>query len=441
MVNCNPETVSTDYDTSDRLYFEPLRAEEVLEICDRERPEGVVIQFGGQTPLRLARALEDAGHRILGTPYDAVDLAEDRERFAALCERLGVAVPPWGVATTRASAVGVAEEIGYPVLVRPSYVLGGRSMRVCYEPEDVRARGRGLRARARRPLPRGRRRDRRRRALRRRGHLGRCADGARRGGRRPLGRLLVRAPAGRAPGGRPRRVHRRRPRSRARPRRRRADQRPARAPRGPASSSSRPTRAPRARSRSRRKALGVNLVEAACKLVAGAPLSVLDASRGQTARPCLREGVRLPLRPLPGRGRGARAGDALDGGGHGHRGRLPDRVRQGRARRREAAPDRGHGVPLRPRRGQARRRRAGAGPGRARLRALRDRRDRVGARGRRAEGGRHPQGHRAGRRPHGGRPDPPPARRARGQHARRARCPLRRLPHPRGRARSPACPA
>ena len=137
MVNCNPETVSTDYDTSDRLYFEPLRAEEVLEICDRERPEGVVIQFGGQTPLKLARALEEAGHRILGTPQDAVDLAEDRERFAQLCERLDVAVPPWGVAHDPASAVGVAEEIGYPVLVRPSYVLGGRRMRVCYEPEDV----------------------------------------------------------------------------------------------------------------------------------------------------------------------------------------------------------------------------------------------------------------------------------------------------------------
>jgi carbamoyl-phosphate synthase large subunit len=137
MVNCNPETVSTDYDTSDRLYFEPLRAEEVLEICDRERPEGVVIQFGGQTPLKLARALEEAGHRILGTPQDAVDLAEDRERFAELCERLDVAVPPWGVAHDPASAVGIAEEIGYPVLVRPSYVLGGRRMRVCYEPEDV----------------------------------------------------------------------------------------------------------------------------------------------------------------------------------------------------------------------------------------------------------------------------------------------------------------
>jgi carbamoyl-phosphate synthase large subunit len=137
MVNCNPETVSTDYDTSDRLYFEPLRTEEVLEICAREQPAGVVIQFGGQTPLKLARALEAAGHRILGTPFDAVDLAEDRERFAALCDELGVAVPPWAVAATEAEAVQAAQEIGYPVLVRPSYVLGGRNMRVCYSPEEV----------------------------------------------------------------------------------------------------------------------------------------------------------------------------------------------------------------------------------------------------------------------------------------------------------------
>ena len=137
MVNCNPETVSTDYDTSDRLYFEPLRVEEVLEICARERPEGVVIQFGGQTPLKLARALEDEGVTILGTPYEAVDLAEDRELFADLCGRLGLAVPAWGMADDPAGAVAVAEEIGYPVLVRPSYVLGGRRMRVCYQVEDV----------------------------------------------------------------------------------------------------------------------------------------------------------------------------------------------------------------------------------------------------------------------------------------------------------------
>jgi carbamoyl-phosphate synthase large subunit len=137
MVNCNPETVSTDYDTSNRLYFEPMRAEEVLEICARERPHGVVIQFGGQTPLKLAREIESKGWPILGTPFDAVDLAEDRERFAALCERLAIQVPAWGIAEDADSAVALAERIGYPVLVRPSYVLGGRKMRVCYAPEQV----------------------------------------------------------------------------------------------------------------------------------------------------------------------------------------------------------------------------------------------------------------------------------------------------------------
>jgi carbamoyl-phosphate synthase large subunit len=137
MVNCNPETVSTDYDTSDRLYFEPLCAEEVLEICARELPDGVVIQFGGQTPLKLAREIEAEGWRILGTPFEAVDLAEDRERFAALCDELDVNVPSWAVASGVEEAVYVAEAIGYPVLVRPSYVLGGRNMQVCYEERAV----------------------------------------------------------------------------------------------------------------------------------------------------------------------------------------------------------------------------------------------------------------------------------------------------------------
>src|SRR3954453_9049444 len=132
MVNCNPETVSTDYDTSDRLYFEPLDEEAVLAVLEREQPVGVCIQFGGQTPLKLARAIERAGFRILGTPFDAIDLAEDRERFARLAASIGVRCPEWGMASSREEAVDVAERIGYPVLVRPSYVLGGRAMRVCY---------------------------------------------------------------------------------------------------------------------------------------------------------------------------------------------------------------------------------------------------------------------------------------------------------------------
>jgi len=139
MVNCNPETVSTDYDTSDRLYFEPLGAEEVLEICARELPDGVVIQFGGQTPLKLAREIEAEGWRILGTPFDAVDLAEDRERFGALCDELDIAVPSWAMAEGPDLAAYVAEAIGFPVLVRPSYVLGGRNMQVCYDGEAAAA--------------------------------------------------------------------------------------------------------------------------------------------------------------------------------------------------------------------------------------------------------------------------------------------------------------
>ncbi len=139
MVNCNPETVSTDYDTSDRLYFEPLSPEEVLAVLDRERPEGVVTQFGGQTPLRLARFIEAAGYRILGTPHAAIDLAEDREQFGALAAELGVRCPPWATVEGETEALTAAVEIGYPVLVRPSYVLGGRAMRVCDDESQLRA--------------------------------------------------------------------------------------------------------------------------------------------------------------------------------------------------------------------------------------------------------------------------------------------------------------
>ncbi|MEP6811696.1 MAG: carbamoyl-phosphate synthase large subunit [Actinomycetota bacterium] len=139
MVNSNPETVSTDYDTSDRLYLEPLDAAAVLAVCEREQPQGVVIQFGGQTPLKLAATLEAAGIPILGTPFGAIDLAEDRERFGRLTDELGIRVPPWGMADDPAQAEAVAERIGYPVLVRPSYVLGGRAMRICYSAKQVRA--------------------------------------------------------------------------------------------------------------------------------------------------------------------------------------------------------------------------------------------------------------------------------------------------------------
>jgi carbamoyl-phosphate synthase large subunit len=133
MVNCNPETVSTDYDTSDRLYFEPLTFEDVMNIVELEKPEGVVIQFGGQTPLRLALPLFRAGVKILGTSPDAIDLAEDRKRFSALLTELGIPQPESGTASSLEEAKVVAERIGYPVLVRPSYVLGGRAMAIVYD--------------------------------------------------------------------------------------------------------------------------------------------------------------------------------------------------------------------------------------------------------------------------------------------------------------------
>ena len=139
MVNCNPETVSTDYDTSDRLYFEPLTVEDVLAVAEIERPEGVIVQFGGQTPLRLARALEEAGLPLLGTPVDAIDLAEDRGRFGALLKRLEIKHPPYGTALSAEEAVSIAEDVGFPLLVRPSYVLGGRAMEICYSAEGLQS--------------------------------------------------------------------------------------------------------------------------------------------------------------------------------------------------------------------------------------------------------------------------------------------------------------
>jgi carbamoyl-phosphate synthase large subunit len=138
MVNCNPETVSTDYDTSDRLYFEPLTFEDVLNIVERERPRGVIVQFGGQTPLKLVVPLQRAGVPILGTPSDAIDRAEDRKRFAALLEKLGLAQAPGATARSYEEAATIAAHVGYPALVRPSYVLGGRAMQIVYDADDLR---------------------------------------------------------------------------------------------------------------------------------------------------------------------------------------------------------------------------------------------------------------------------------------------------------------
>jgi len=137
MINCNPETVSTDFDTSDRLYFEPLTLEDVLEVLDLEKPKGVIVQYGGQTPLKLARDLEAAGVPIIGTTPDRIDLAEDRERFQQLIQKLGQQQPPNRLARSADEAVGQAEEIGYPIVVRPSYVLGGRAMEIVHNEADL----------------------------------------------------------------------------------------------------------------------------------------------------------------------------------------------------------------------------------------------------------------------------------------------------------------
>jgi len=138
MVNCNPETVSTDYDTSDKLYFEPLTVEDVIAIYEQEQPEGVIVQFGGQTPLNIAAQLADAGVKILGTTPDAIDLAEDRDRFRRMMQELGIPMPEAGMASNWEEALGVAQRIGYPLMVRPSYVLGGRGMEIVYDEEMLK---------------------------------------------------------------------------------------------------------------------------------------------------------------------------------------------------------------------------------------------------------------------------------------------------------------
>ena len=133
MVNCNPETVSTDYDTSDRLYFEPLTVEDVLSIYETEQPLGVIVQFGGQTPLNIARQLEQAGVNILGTTPATIDLAEDRDLFRQMMEKLEIPMPESGMAVNMDEAIAIAARIGYPLMVRPSYVLGGRGMEVVHD--------------------------------------------------------------------------------------------------------------------------------------------------------------------------------------------------------------------------------------------------------------------------------------------------------------------
>ena len=138
MINSNPETVSTDYDTSDKLYFEPLTREDVLNIIEQEQPDGVIVQFGGQTPLNLAVPLAEAGVKIVGTPPDAIDRAEDRKRFQQFLQKLNLKQPDNDTVYTLEEALAAADQIGYPVVIRPSYVLGGRDMRIAYNDDGIR---------------------------------------------------------------------------------------------------------------------------------------------------------------------------------------------------------------------------------------------------------------------------------------------------------------
>ena len=431
MVNCNPETVSTDYDTSDRLYFEPLGLEEVLAVCERERPDGVAIQFGGQTPLKLARGLEAAGYPIIGTPFDAVDLAEDRERFGALLDRLGIRCPEWGIARTTAEARTIAERIGFPVLIRPSYVLGGRAMRVCYSPDDLGA--------IESPVLIDRFIE---------SALEIDVDAVSDGTETYVGAVMQHVEEAGVHSGDSACVL-------------------------PAPSLS-PVCDEEIRSIVRKlakalgvvgllnvqlavvdgniyvleanprasrtvpfasKATGVNLVEAACRVMAGARVAELDLSEGQSLGHVSVKAAVLPVRALPGCRPGARSRDARHRRGDGERRRPPDRVRESGARSRPAAAGRRNGVPLGARRRQAccraRRRRAG----RARVQAARDRGHCGHARRGRARGGARAQGDGRGCWPDGRRPDPPRSLQSRHQHSARVGRPDRRVPDPRGRPR------
>ena len=196
MVNSNPETVSTDYDTSDKLFFEPLTLEDVLNICHHEKPDGVIVQFGGQTPLNLAAGLKADGRARSSAPrVESIERAEDRKLFQQMLDKLGLNQPPNGTATNEDEAVAAAAKVGYPVLVRPSFVLGGRAMQIVYSRRraallHAQRRRRLARApRAGRPLPRRRDRGRRRLHRRRRDRRHRRDHGAHRAGRRPLRRL------------------------------------------------------------------------------------------------------------------------------------------------------------------------------------------------------------------------------------------------------------
>ena len=360
MINCNPETVSTDYDTSDRLYFEPLTLEDVLGVCEIEQPEGVVVQFGGQTPLKLAAGLHEAGVPILGTSIDAIDLAEDRSRFGPLLDRLGYKAP--AVRAPRAPRRRRSRSrpsVGFPLLVRPSYVLGGRAMEIVYSVAGLqdyldRVRPRGRRDDLPRPLPRGLDRGRRRRALRRRrtsGSPGSCSTS-----RRP----------GSTPATRPACCRRTRSATRCSAQIREQTDGIARAlgvvgllnvqfaihgeeglhviEANPRASRTVPFVS---------KAIGLPLAKLACRIMLGERIADLELPEDTTnGHVCVKEVV-LPFNRFAGADALLGPGDALDRRGDGDRARLPDRVREGPGRGRGEAAELGHGVHHRRRRRQA----------------------------------------------------------------------------------------
>ena len=331
-MNSNPETVSTDYDTCDRLYLEPVTLERVLDVVELERPLGVVVSLGGQTPLGLAAALEEAGVPLLGDPLPAIDGGRgSRAGSRRSSTASAFARPAWGHAETTGGARAIADEIGYPVLVRPSYVLGGSGMLVARKPAELVLDGPALD----RPLPRRRDRARRRHPLRRRVRLGGVRARARRARGCPLRRLGLRRARALGHG----------PRSRARSARSRPRSRRRSAPAACSTSSSRcttasctcsrRTRAPRARSPSSSKATGIPLVDHACRLLLGASLGELGLPERVVPDARVGEGGDLPRRALRRRRRPGRR-DALDRRGDGERpdarDRLPPRAPGGRPR-------------------------------------------------------------------------------------------------------------
>ncbi len=403
MINCNPETVSTDYDTSDRLYFEPLTQEDVLAILDKEREKGtlkgVIVQFGGQTPLKLAHAIEQSGAPILGTSVDSIDLAEDRDQFKRLLDKLGLKQPKNGIAYSVEQARLVSADLGLPLVVRPSYVLGGRAMAIIHDqtalddyllgvlPSSGAGRRQGALSQrqdgpdqygarqesaAVRSLSQRRDRDRRRRPLRRQDRRRRGRHGAHRRGRHPFGgqRMFAAAALTDARDRRPARSGDEKARARARSRR--PDERPVCAegrrdlrPRGQSARlAHRAVRRQGDRQADRKDRQPDH----------GGRVAGEFWPRTRQARSCRGQGSRVSVRPLPWRRHRARAGDALDRGGDGHRPVFRNRFRQEPDRRGVPAAEVGRRLRLGTRRRQGRDRRTAQDPSGARLPDPRNRR-------------------------------------------------------------------